>query len=102
MTGGGSDVNEVQGRAYGPEPSPHRRGPRHHGGRCGTDGRYRLPRLGLLYLPERTRRPHGRAPVHRAVHHLRRDGALPLPGVRQARRGRAAYERMTPGGLSNS
>ena len=42
MTGGESDVDEVQGRAYGPEPAPHRRGPRHHGGRCGTDGRYRL------------------------------------------------------------
>ena len=92
MTGGGSDVDEVQGRAYGPEPSLHRRGPRHHGGRCGTDGRYRLPRLGLLYRPERTRSARGRVPVHRAVHHLCRDGPRPLPRVPQAR----------PRGLSDS
>ena len=47
---------------------------------------------GLLYRPERTRSARGRVPVHRAVHHLCRDGPRPLPRVPQAR----------PRGLSDS
>lgn len=93
----GSDADGLEwaaseARPQGPQAHVMGSGADHRGRLRRADGGNHRPRSWLLYRPEGTRHARGHVPVHRAAHHLCRDGSRPLLGIPQER----------PRGLSNS